>query len=292
MSTRKSRNRIIDLNDVDRIFNSEKMQSLMKTAKIDPLYENQFVDGLHRSIRSYLEMAKRLDRGEIRDAISELGQCIFQALLSNRDEDIERAAVTFSKLPIEATEILERLASGTRALKTAKGEAARARWHKQLRMNNRPDRVMPLGASRIFPTPNEIRDPRTSHDALNFLYGICTMGVSVVPGRKRPGGRRSRSTLRVEYVPGARVRFSKKRPFKPVREPRGRTTNAAEILFCALVGQLYFELTGREPRRWRLDRKIGTRGPFVALMTEIVPLIGAGVSAERLVRTYGEPPKP
>ncbi len=124
---------------------------------------------------------------------------------------------------------------------------------------------------RKVPTRDELLHPDHGRDSLALLYGLCHLGAEWVPGRKRPGGKQSRPTLRGQVI-GPRVR-------------RRRPPNYAEFLLCTRLGIIYYEATTKPPPR-RADAR--NPGPFVRLVDGVLKLLGApGVNAAELVEAYG-----
>ena len=122
-------------------------------------------------------------------------------------------------------------------------------------------------------TSEEILDPDQAGERLKHLWGICVSGAKVVPGRFRDGGsKQSRPTLEIEHAS------------PPVRAVRPK--NTSEFFLCASIGGHYANAKGKIPFR---GQKEENRGPFEALIKEILSLVGArGVYADRLVRQYQE----
>ena len=78
--------------------------------------------------------------------------------------------------------------------------------------------------------------PATRQSAVERFRLILSWGGRVVPGRKRPGGRRSRSFIK----PLLRL---------PERIERGRPRGEAEREFVLRLALAYVEVTGRSPPR-------------------------------------------
>ena len=139
----------------------------MGIARIEAGHELRFRDGLRQSIHEYIECSAQMDRSEIRSAIISLSESVVRALESGGG-DIDDAARELSNLHVDVIQFLNR---------------------------------SPQGLGSIVPTPADITDPRKSRKALKFLAGLCVSGSAVKPGRKRGKGKRSRDTLRAEYIP-------------------------------------------------------------------------------------------
>jgi hypothetical protein len=127
--------------------------------------------------------------------------------------------------------------------------------------------VEDIAYPRSVPTVPDLRDPVHGRKALSLLYGLCHRGAKWKDGRKRPGGKRSRS--RLEPLPvDTRVR-------------RGQPSTFAEFLLCSHLGIAYFKATDRKPPR-RVDAR--NPGPFLRLVREVLRLIGAAhISAVELI---------
>jgi hypothetical protein len=124
------------------------------------------------------------------------------------------------------------------------------------------------------PTATEILSPATRQGAVARFRLILSWGGRVVPGRKRPGGRRSRSFIK----PLLRL---------PERIERGRPRGEAERDFVQGLALAYVELTGRSPPR-TANYNIDIRGPFSDFVHRCFELVGAPTgNVTRLLNQYG-----
>ena len=100
---------------------------------------------------------------------------------------------------------------------------------------------------RNIPTAAEILSPATRQSAVERFRLILSYGGGIVAGRKRSGGRRSRS-----FKPLLRL---------PERIEPGRPRGEAEREFVQWLAVAYVEATGRPPPR-TANYNIDIRGPF------------------------------
>ena len=127
---------------------------------------------------------------------------------------------------------------------------------------------------RNIPTATEILSSATRQSAVERFRLILSWGGSVVPGRKRPGGRRSRSFIK----PLLRL---------PERIERGRPRGEAEREFVQGLALAYLELTGRPPPR-TAHHNIDIRGPFPRFVHRCFELVRAPTgNVTRLLNQYG-----
>src|SRR5205807_694673 len=113
-------------------------------------------------------------------------------------------------------------------------------------------------AGQELPSPEEILHPRTRLRAVRQLQSMLILRSQVVPGRIRPGGRRSRSV-----VPQFRV---------PVRMPRGRPLDIAGRIFVRWLELAYMEATNHAPP---LTYHSHARGPYACFVHRCFELVCA-----------------
>ena len=109
-------------------------------------------------MRAYVEMASRPSRGELDPALKQLHDRLIRAIEAN---DLEGAARAREELP------------------------------------NRIRAELSSLHSTGIPSPDDIRNVRSGMEKARDLLGMCVNGADIVPGRRRPSGRRSRPTLRI-----------------------------------------------------------------------------------------------
>jgi hypothetical protein len=236
MATRTVKQRLSRPFEGDRItLDSELGRRIVQVGKVPPKTSDQLLIGISQSIDEALDKANSLDPGEIRDEIAKLAK--LTELASDGNWSTAR----------EAADLLESLHPDTRA-------------------------VIELSAiySKV-PT----REGLTSEDALRRekarrdLRALCVLGGKPKEGRRRPGGRQSRTTLETMYA-------------GPVLM-RGRPRDDWALAFCVSVGIEYERATGRTPNRDRWEEG----GAFVDLLRELFRSMGAGsINVEWLVRRY------
>jgi hypothetical protein len=126
---------------------------------------------------------------------------------------------------------------------------------------------------RNIPTATEILSPATRQCAVERFRLILSYGGSFVAGRKRSGGRRSRS-----FKPLLRL---------PEQTKRGRPRGEAEREFVQWLAVAYVEATGRSPPR-TANYNIDIRGPFSDFVHQCFELVGAPTgNVTRLLNQYG-----
>jgi hypothetical protein len=126
---------------------------------------------------------------------------------------------------------------------------------------------------RTIPTATEILSPATRQSAVERFRLILSYGGGIVAGRKRSGGRRSRS-----FKPLLRL---------PERIEPGRPRGEAEREFVQWLAVAYVEATGRSPPR-TANYKIAIRGPFPRFVHQCFELVGAPTgNVTRLLNQYG-----
>ena len=243
LATREQRARLPQPDQTGQLFGAEVVARLARDAGVPDTKIPSFGDGLRCAVEAYLRDARRLDAGKIRDAIEILSRAVEEALYAlvelpvmEHPGAVGKAIDALAALPTEARAFLDRLASATR------------------------DNI---------PEPSDLCDSQKQYQALVSLYGLCGSRMEIVPGRKRPGGKRSKARLEIEVAS------------PPV--PQNRPRNWVEFFLCVSLGQLYFDATGRMPFR---GRRVSDRGPFVRLIKDVFSAIGIQISADDLVRSY------
>jgi hypothetical protein len=118
----------------------------------------------------------------------------------------------------------------------------------------------------------DLQDIKQRRAACMLLYGRCVTGASVQPGRLRPNGRRSRSTIKVNF---------------PVRLTRGQPKKDAERIFIWNVWRALLS-AGYPLQLSTFDRY--SRHPLVFLTHERLMKLGAPrkTSVVELINTFPE----
>jgi hypothetical protein len=159
MTTRKQRECLIRLDQVDDVFSDEVCRGwtdvLPRRRRAMPA---DLPSAVRVRIRAYLEMARDPSGGEINAAAELLHRQLVKAIEA---DDWDAAAVALEKVP----------------------EPIRAEL----------DRLTPGG----IPTPDPLHDPQYGIERAKELLGCCIAGAEIVPGRERANGRRSRPSLQL-----------------------------------------------------------------------------------------------
>jgi hypothetical protein len=231
---------LIAVSDVKQVFCNSVVRELARTLKL-PASANivHFGQSVRTAARIFLEAKSQLTAPQLRAAVARLYQ-----LISRAERGDNRAALTLA-----------------RAVGTLPADLRR--W---LTSCNRPH-------NRDIPRATEIRSPATRQKAVERLRPIVSYGSTVVEGRKRPGGRRSRSVKPLLRVP------------ETVRP--GRLLGAAERELVQWLAIAYLEAAGHPPPH-TAHYDTGIRGPFSRFVHRCFELLGApSGNVTRLINQYG-----
>jgi len=246
LTTRKQRARLPTPDQTEQLFGAEVVARLARDAGVPNTKIPSFGDGLRCAVEAYLRDARRLDAGEIRDAIEGLSRAVEEALHAVEEAPIEHpgavetAVDTLAALPTEARTFLDQLASAT------------------------GDNI---------PEPSDLCDSQKQYQALVSLYGLCGSRLEIVPGRNRPGGKQSKPTVKNVVVS------------PPVKRRRPLNTSelilcaSLGFLYEESTGRFPERLPFKGVRP-------ADHGPFVRFVQKILDHIGVGGSADDLVRVY------
>jgi hypothetical protein len=205
---------LIAISDVEGVFNDEIVKELARTAKLPADIDiARWAQSIRIAARSFLEEKAKLNFPQQHAAIGRLYQ------LNTRAEDGD-----------------DRTA---RALARAV-DAMPADVRQWLLSCNTPH-------DRNIPTATEILSPATRPSAVERFRLILSYGGSIVAGRTRSGGRRSRS-----FKPLLRL---------PEQIKPGRPPGEAERYFLQWLAVAYAEATRRPPPR-TAHYNIDIRGPI------------------------------
>jgi hypothetical protein len=232
---------LIAISDVEGVFNDEIVKELAQTLKLPADADiARFARSIRISARIFLEEENKLSFPQLRAAMERLYR------LNTRAEDgNDRTAQALARAV----------------------EAMPADVRQWLLSCPRPH-------ARNIPTATEILSPPTRQSAVERFRLILSWGGTVVPGRKRPGGRRSRSSIK----PLLRL---------PERIERGRPRGEAEREFVQGLALAYVEVTGGPPPR-TAHYNIDIRGPFPRFVHRCFELVGAPTgNVTRLLNQYG-----
>ena len=230
---------LIAISDVESVFNDEIVKEWARTLKLPADADISFAQSIRSSAINFLKEKDKLNFPQLRAAIERLYQ------LNTRAEDgNDRTA---------------------RALARAV-DAMHADVRQWLLSCNTPHH-------RNIPTATEILSPLSRQSAVKRFRLILSYGGRVVAGRKRSGGRRSRS-----FKPLLKL---------PEQSKRGRPRGEAEREFVQWLALDYVVATGRPPPR-TAHYKIDIRGPFPDFVHRCFELVGAPTgNVTRLLNQYG-----
>jgi len=231
---------LIAISDVESVFNDEIVKEWARTLKLPADADiARFAQSIRSSAINFLKEKDKLNFPQLRTAIERLYQ------LNTRAEDgNDRTA---------------------RALARAV-DAMHADVRQWLLSCNTPHH-------RNIPTATEILSPLSRQSAVKRFRLILSYGGRVVAGRKRSGGRRSRS-----FKPLLKL---------PEQSKRGRPRGEAEREFVQWLALDYVVATGRPPPR-TAHYDIEIRGPFSNFVHRCFELIGAPTwNVTRLLNQYG-----
>ncbi len=232
------RRSLIALSDVEHVFNSEVVEGLARTAKLPEGADIvRFAESIKVAVRIYLEARLRLSAPQLRAGIEELYKLNTRAKRGG-----ERAARDLAR------------AVGTMP-------AGMRNWLAHFDTLQTPH----------IPNAAEIISPATRQRALQRLSVVLSHGAVVVIGRKRPGGKRSRSVKPLLNVPTGIERT----------RPRGH----AEREFVQWLALAYLEGTGKKPPYTAREAS----GPFSKFVSECFELAGApSGNVPRLINEFGK----
>jgi hypothetical protein len=201
--------------EVDFVFNEGFIAELAKDIKAPPHAVTRFRDNVRSAMRAYFAERARTNWKAIGKQIGDLDRLVGRA-----DRDTEPAAA--------------RLADCIGSI-----DQATQNWLERCAYGLLP-----------FPSWDEIRDRGTRKRAISRLRRILSCGRKFVKGRRRPGGKQSRTTSQsVLRVP---------------KSSRGRPVDLAARELVQQLALTYTEATGRPPPR-RVNLR--SQGPFFRLVS-------------------------
>lgn len=241
MPSPKQRDRLVKPDELERIFDAATLKRLSTIAEVPDRARPRFEKAVRACAADYLAQAAELRSGEIHDLMAALAKAVYGAL-ARRPGAAETAAQLLADLPEDARRVL-----------SADGAAARD-----------------------VPTSEDLLDPESGHEALALVYGSVVSGATRKTGRRRPGGKRSRDTLK-RRLAGPYIAM-------------GRPPNEAEVELCARLAIDYAFATEESVSRLAIyapSRGNLARSPFAFLLQEIFGLVGAqSIDADAVVRAY------
>src|SRR5262245_35858309 len=238
-------------NDIEQLFNEDVVAELAATGGLSPRADlAQFAANLRLSARLFLEAKARVSGPQLRESIERLYSLNRRA---ERGGDIaaRRLARALDVTPIDL-------------------------WR---RLSPR------IPQARGIPTAAEVLAPETRQSAVERLRLVLSIGGCQGFGRKRPGGRRSRSFRPLLRVP-VRDQGAKDKLGRSIGG-RGRPRGEAEREFVQNLALSYLEATGRSPPE-TANYNIVIRGPFSRFVHRCFELVGARTgSVTRLINEFG-----
>jgi hypothetical protein len=232
---------LIPVETVDDRFDDEFADRLWREAHPRQALPSKFASHLRTCARAYVEMASRPSQGELGQALKQLHDRLIRAVEAN---DPERAARALEELP----------------------------HHIRAELSCLP----PAG----IPSPDDIRNVRSGIGTARDLLGMCASGADIVPGRRRPSGRRSRPTLRI---------------LPRYQQRRGHPRHEAERLLVRSLLEFFYNRDGKFPGLTSHGGNYAqSAGPFAHLVVSTLARCGVkSVNAVKLIqRCLAELPKP
>jgi hypothetical protein len=234
------RRSLIALSEIDSTFNDQVVKELARSAKLASADIPRLAESIRIAARIFLEAKARLSAPGLRERIERLYQ-----LNSRAEQGGGRAARALAR----AVEVMP--------------DDVR-QW---LLSSNPPERNIPTSAEILSDCK------ATRQRAVERFRLMLSYGGTVVEGRMRHGGRRSRS-----FKPLLRV---------PAKIERGRPRGEAERELVQWLAVAFVEAIGRSPPR-TAHHKIALRGPFARFVHRCFELVGASTgNVTRLLNQYG-----
>jgi hypothetical protein len=281
---------LIAISDVESVFKTELVKEWARTLKLPADADARFAKSIRSSAINFLKEKDKLNFPQLRTAIERLYQLNTHAEDGN-DRTSQALAHAVDAMPTDVRQWLlscntphPRFRAAIEPLyqfnTRAEGGSDRASRALTRAVDAMPTEVREWLLScntphdRNIPTATEILSPATRQSAVERFRLILSWGGRVVPGRKRPGGRRSRSCIK----PLLRL---------PERIERGRPRGEAERDFVQWLALDYLVATGRSPPR-TAHYNIDIRGPFPRFVHRCFELVGAPTgNVTRLLNQYG-----
>jgi hypothetical protein len=240
MTTRVQRERLISLDRIDAAFDNDFVAETWCNAYPEQALPADFPSHVRSSARAYLELASITSKGELSLALKRLHDCLIPAI---ETRDRERAARALEQTPENVVSELRRRFPGK------------------------------------VPSPEDIRQPSLSFECAKVLLGSCVRGAEIVPGRRRPGGRQSRPTLKIIPL---------------YKQRRGRPPQEAEMMLVRSLGEYFYNRDKKFPGLLSHGGGFAPdAGPFARLVAAVLVRCGANsVNPIKLVqRCLAELPK-
>jgi hypothetical protein len=222
MAMRRSQS-LISVGEVASVFNDDCISRRAKRWGLPANADNvRLAQGIRDAVQIYLRDAAMPNENDIHREIAKLHQ-----------------AAHFRRYP-RSFEIITHLSVQARAI---------------LNRRNLPGVV-------LLNDPSALLDPKRQRRATEQLAALCRKEVPFEPkeGRKRPGGRRSKTFAPDLYAPPASRHFEKR---------------AAERTFERLLRIAWLDATGERQRARTAARNLDILGPFPRLVCDCLELVGA-----------------
>ena len=229
---------LIALGNVERVFNNQVIKELARTAKLPPSADiDRFAASVRVDVCNFLKAQLRRSAPQLRTATERLHQ-----LYTRAERGSDQAACALARaMDIVAEDVRNWLTNF----------------------------CTPQNSQ--IPTSAEIISLATRQSAVQRLGVLLSHGGGVVVGRKRPGGKRSRSFKPLLNVPTGIERM----------RPRGE----AQREFVQSLALTYFEATGKQPPLTAREEV----GPFCNFVSECFELAGApSGNVPRLINEFGK----
>jgi hypothetical protein len=216
---------LISIGDVEGVFNDSVVTTLAEDLQVSTNERPRFAQSVRLDARLFLEAKARANYPALRAAIERLYQLVTRA---ERGSDLE----------------VRRLIRGI------EGTSADV-WD-----------WLNLGKLKRYAVPaaEEFLTPQKRQSAIEGLRRFLSIGGSIVEGRKRLGGKRSRS-----FKPLLRI---------PANMKSGRQRGQAERDFVRWLSLTYMEATGKPPPK-TVNYNEAIRGPFSRFVHRCFELLGA-----------------
>jgi hypothetical protein len=211
---------LIAENQIDQVFSAAVIAEMAKDIKAPPDAVTRFEDNVRAAARGYFAERARTNWKAITKSIKGLNGLADKAYHGSEDA---------------AAALADRIGSLDQNVR---------RWLDWCTRRQLP-----------FPSPREIKDPGTRKQAISRLLSILSYGQKQAPGRKRPGGKQSRTTIHSLRVP----------TISP-----GRPGDLAARELVQQLALAYLEATGRSPPQCV---SISSPGPFFRLVRRCFRLI-------------------
>jgi hypothetical protein len=232
MTTRLQRERAIPVEEVDSRIDDEFVNHVWREARPKQPMPADFPRHCRSCVRAYLEEVSRPSQGELSLALRRLYDRLIPAIESH---DMEPAARALEQTPSHV------LAEFCR---------------------RSPSKI---------PSADDLRQAGRGIDFAKDLLGMCISGAEIVPGRRRPNGKRSRPRLKV---------------LPRYNQSRGYPRQQAEMMLVRSLGEFFYNRNGKFPGLTSHGGRFAPdAGPFAHIVASILNRCGVyGIDPIKLVR--------